>query len=31
LIPVGSRGTSLSGSIISSASGIDAMYWNPAG
>jgi hypothetical protein len=31
LIPVGSRGTSLSGSIISSAYGIDAMYWNPAG
>ncbi|HRE10961.1 MAG TPA: PorV/PorQ family protein, partial [Ignavibacteria bacterium] len=31
LIPVGSRGTSLSGSMISSTSGIDAMYWNPAG
>ncbi len=31
LIPVGSRGTSLSGSMISSISGIDAMYWNPAG
>ena len=31
LIPVGSRGTSLSGSIISSVIGVDAMYWNPAG
>jgi hypothetical protein len=31
LIPVGSRGTSLSGSIISSVTGVDAMYWNPAG
>ncbi|NOS86705.1 MAG: PorV/PorQ family protein [Ignavibacteria bacterium] len=31
LIPVGSRGTSLSGSMISSISGVDAMYWNPAG
>jgi len=31
LIPVGSRGTSLSGSIISSVTGLDAMYWNPAG
>lgn len=31
LIPVGSRGTSLSGSMISSISGIDAMFWNPAG
>lgn len=31
LIPVGSRGTSLSGSMISSVTGVDAMYWNPAG
>ena len=31
LIPVGSKGTSLSGSMISSISGVDAMYWNPAG
>ncbi|MCC6864634.1 MAG: PorV/PorQ family protein [Ignavibacteria bacterium] len=31
LIPVGSRGTSLSGSMISSTTGVDAMYWNPAG
>jgi len=31
LIPVGSYGTSLSGSIISSVTGVDAMYWNPAG
>jgi hypothetical protein len=31
LIPVGSRGTSLGGSMISSITGVDAMYWNPAG
>jgi hypothetical protein len=31
LIPVGSKGTSLSGSMISSITGVDAMYWNPAG
>jgi hypothetical protein len=31
LIPVGSIGTALSGSNISSIQGIDAMYWNPAG
>ena len=31
LIPVGSIGTSLGGSMISSITGIDAMYWNPAG
>ena len=31
LIPVGSVGTSLQGSNISYVSGIDAMFWNPAG
>jgi hypothetical protein len=31
LIPVGSKGTSLSGSMISSITGVEAMYWNPAG
>jgi hypothetical protein len=31
LIPVGSIGTSLGGSNLSSVSGIDAMFWNPAG
>lgn len=31
LIPVGSFGTSLQGSNLASTSGIDAMYWNPAG
>ncbi|MCU0371978.1 MAG: PorV/PorQ family protein [Ignavibacteria bacterium] len=31
LIPVGSIGTSLLGSNLSYTSGVDAMYWNPAG
>ena len=31
LIPVGARGTALGGSFITSASGIDALFWNPAG
>ena len=31
LIPVGSRGTSLSGSMISSITGLESMFWNPAG
>jgi hypothetical protein len=31
LIPVGSIGTSLSGSNLSSITGVDAIYWNPAG
>jgi len=31
LIPVGSIGTSLSGSNLSSVTGVDAIYWNPAG
>lgn len=31
LIPVGARSTALSGASIACVSGIDAMYWNPAG
>ena len=31
LIPVGSIGTSLQGSNLASVTGIEAMYWNPAG
>ena len=31
LIPVGARSTALSGSNIATVSGIDAVYWNPAG
>jgi len=31
LIPIGARGTALGGSYICSASGIDAIFWNPAG
>lgn len=31
LIPVGARGIALGGSPVASISGIDAMYWNPAG
>ena len=31
LIPVGARGLSLGSSAIANASGIDAIYWNPAG
>jgi hypothetical protein len=31
LIPVGSIGTSLNGSNLSNLTGVDAIYWNPAG
>jgi hypothetical protein len=31
LIPVGARGIALGGSAISSVTGVDALYWNPAG
>ena len=31
LIPVGSIGTSLSGSNLANLTGVDAIYWNPAG
>src|SRR2546425_2784570 len=31
LIPVGSIGTSLSGSNLANVTGVEALYWNPAG
>ncbi len=31
LIPVGARGIAMGSSLISSVSGIDAIFWNPAG
>ncbi|MEI7812599.1 MAG: PorV/PorQ family protein [Ignavibacteria bacterium] len=31
LIPVGARGIALGGATITSATGLDALYWNPAG
>jgi hypothetical protein len=31
LIPVGSIGTSLSGSDLANVTGVEALYWNPAG
>lgn len=31
LIPVGARGTALAGSFVSGISGVEAIYWNPAG
>ncbi len=31
LIPVGARGVGIGGASLSYASGVDAMYWNPAG
>ena len=31
MIPYGSRGTAMGGSVLSSVSGVEAMYWNPAG
>ncbi len=31
LLPVGVRGMSMSGSNLSGVSGVDAIYWNPAG
>jgi hypothetical protein len=30
-MPVGPRGVALGGSVVSDASGIDALFWNPAG
>jgi hypothetical protein len=30
-IPVGARGTSLSGAAVADAAGVEALYWNPAG
>ncbi len=31
LIPIGSRGTALGGSVVANPSGLEAIYWNPAG
>jgi hypothetical protein len=31
LIPIGSRGTALGGSIVANPVGLEAIYWNPAG
>ena len=31
LIPVGSRGVALGGSVVANCSGVDAIHWNPAG
>lgn len=31
LIPIGSRGTAMGGSIVANTWGIEAVYWNPAG
>src|SRR5438132_297958 len=30
-IPIGARSTALGGAVVSDVSGIEAMYWNPAG
>ncbi len=30
-IPIGSRGTSLGGSIVADVQGLESIYWNPAG
>jgi hypothetical protein len=30
-LPVGARGSALGGSIVGDASGVEAIYWNPAG
>ena len=31
LIPIGSRGTAMGGSVVADAYGLEAIYWNPAG
>ena len=31
LIPAGSRGAALGGSVVANSNGVDAIYWNPAG
>lgn len=31
LIPIGSRGTAMGGAVLTSVSGVEAVYWNPAG
>lgn len=30
-IPVGSRGVAMGGTVVANATGVDALYWNPAG
>jgi len=30
-VPVGSRGSAMGGAVIADVSGVEAMYWNPAG
>lgn len=30
-IPIGSRGTAMGGAVISNVSGVESIYWNPAG
>jgi hypothetical protein len=30
-VPVGPRGTALSGAVVANATGVEALYWNPAG
>lgn len=31
LIPIGARGSALSGSMVASAAGLEAVFWNPSG
>lgn len=31
LIPVGSRGTAMGGSVVANVSGVESIHWNPAG
>ncbi len=31
LIPAGSRGAAMAGSVVANSSGVDAIFWNPAG
>lgn len=31
IIPVGSRGTAMGGAVLSTTTGVESMYWNPAG
>ncbi len=31
LIPIGSRGTALGGSVVANVSGVESVFWNPAG
>lgn len=31
LIPIGSRGTAMGGAVVANTSGVEALFWNPAG